>query len=60
MIELGHEVKIAYFAQEHQTILDPYKTIQETVEDASLPEMRPQVRKILGGLGLQGDDIDKK
>lgn len=53
-------MKIAYFAQEHQTILDPYKTIQETVEDASLPEMRPQVRKILGGLGLQGDDIDKK
>ncbi|MBK7467710.1 MAG: ABC-F family ATP-binding cassette domain-containing protein [Saprospiraceae bacterium] len=60
LIELGHEVKIAYFAQEHQNILNMQKTVFETVEDAALPEMRTNVRRILGGLGLQGDDIDKR
>lgn len=59
-IELGHEVKIAYFAQEHHNILDPTRTVFQSVEDVSLPEMRIHIRKILGGLGLQGDDIDKR
>ncbi|MBK9630746.1 MAG: ABC-F family ATP-binding cassette domain-containing protein [Saprospiraceae bacterium] len=59
-IQPVHEIKIGYYAQEHTDILDPMLTILQTLEDASLPSARPMVRNILGGLGFQGKDVDKK
>ncbi|MBK9272765.1 MAG: ABC-F family ATP-binding cassette domain-containing protein [Saprospiraceae bacterium] len=59
-IKSVHEIKIGYYAQEHTDILDPGLTILQTLEDASIPEARPMVRTILGGLGFQGKDVDKK
>lgn len=59
-IELGHQIKIGYYAQEHGDILIENQTALEAVESASIAEMRPMVRKILGGLGFSGEDVEKK
>jgi len=60
VIKPGHEIKMGYYAQEHSEILEPGLSILQTLEDASIPEARPFVRNILGGLGFQGKDVDKK
>ncbi len=59
-LQLGHQVKIGYYAQEHSELLDPSDTVLEAVEHAAVPEARPNIRKILGGLGFRGEDIDKR
>ncbi|MBK8955689.1 MAG: ABC-F family ATP-binding cassette domain-containing protein [Saprospiraceae bacterium] len=60
VIELGHQVKIGYYAQEHSEFLNRDWTPLETLENNCNAEMRPMVRKILGGLGLRGEDVEKK
>ncbi len=57
---LGHNVRIGYYAQEHEDILDHKATALEAVESSALPETRSMVRSILGGLGFSGEDTDKK
>ncbi len=59
-IKLGHHVKIGYYAQEHSELLQLSDTVQEAVEHASVPEARPNIRKVLGSLGFRGEDIDKR
>ncbi len=60
IIHIGHNVKIGYYAQEHGEVFVENKTALEVVEDSSLAEMRPMVRKVLGGLGFSGEDVEKK
>lgn len=60
IVELGHNVKIGYYAQEHSSILDHTKTAFEAVEDHCIASARPKLRTILGGLGLSGEDVEKK
>jgi ATP-binding cassette subfamily F protein 3 len=57
---LGHNVRLAYYAQHHTELLDRQKTILEEVW--SLVPEKPQttVRSILGAFLFQGDDVDKK
>jgi ATP-binding cassette subfamily F protein 3 len=59
-VELGHNVRAAYFAQHHTDKLDPAKTILEEIS-ALVPD-KPQswVRGILGAFLFQGDDVDKR
>ncbi|MBX7163750.1 MAG: ABC-F family ATP-binding cassette domain-containing protein [Saprospiraceae bacterium] len=59
-IKVGYEVKIGYYAQEHTEILNVNKNVLETIEDAAIPTIRPFIRKLLGGLGFEGQDVDKK
>ena len=59
-IQLGYDVRRGYYAQEHGESLDPQKNVLQTIEDLALPEIRPMVRNILGGLGFAGEDVDKK
>ncbi len=59
-LELGHQVKIGYYAQEHGEIFLENQTALETVESAAIPEMRGMVRKVMGGLGFSGEDVEKK
>lgn len=53
-------MKIGYYAQESEDTLNRMETALETVENYSIPEMRTQVRKILGGLGFAGEEAEKK
>lgn len=57
---LGENVSMAYFAQEQSEVLDPNRTILETVLQ-SHGDMDPrQARKLLGSLRFSGDDVNKK
>lgn len=59
-LELGHNVKIGYFAQNQADELDSKKTILETIEDAASEETRKRARTILGSFMFTGEDVDKK
>lgn len=58
--ELGHNVKVGYYAQNQAEELDGKKTLLETMEEASPPEMRTRLRSILGSFLFGGEDVDKK
>lgn len=59
-ITLGHNVMIGYYAQNQADSLDPKKTLLETMEENSPPELRPRLRNILGSFMFSGEDVDKK
>lgn len=58
--QLGHNVKIGYFAQNQASLLDPERTVFQTVDDVAEGEIRTQLKTILGCFMFSGDDIDKK
>ena len=58
--QLGHNVKVGYFAQNQAALLDPKLTIFQTVDEVAKGEIRSQVKHLLGGFMFSGDDIDKK
>ncbi len=58
--KIGHNVQIGYYAQNQDQLLDPRKTVLETMEDAAVGEMKSQVRNILGSFLFSGDDVYKK
>jgi ATP-binding cassette subfamily F protein 3 len=58
--QLGHNVKVGYFAQNQAALLDPNLTVFQTVDEVAEGEIRTQIKNILGGFMFHGDDIDKK
>ncbi|MFH0866049.1 MAG: ATP-binding cassette domain-containing protein [Bacteroidota bacterium] len=56
----GFNVKLGYYAQDQSDLLNPGKTVFETIDDAAVGEIRPRIRAILGSFLFQNDDIDKK
>lgn len=58
--QLGHNVKVGYFAQNQAALLDPMLTIFQTVDEVAQGEIRTQIKSILGGFMFHGEDIDKK
>lgn len=59
-VKLGHEVKIGYYAQNQQDMLNMDKTVFETLDDVAVGEMRLKTKALLGAFLFRGDDIDKK
>ncbi|MBA5630568.1 ABC-F family ATP-binding cassette domain-containing protein [Moheibacter lacus] len=59
-IEIGHNAKIGYFAQNQASLLDEDLTIFETVDRIAEGDIRTQIKNILGAFMFKGDDIDKK
>lgn len=59
-IELGHNVKITYFAQDQAERLDKNLSVYETVDLVATGEVRKDLRSILGAFLFSGEDIDKK
>ena len=58
-VTLGASVRMGYFAQHAMELLDPRKTVYETLEDA-FPLASVGTLKSLGGcFGFSGSDIDK-
>jgi len=59
-VQLGHNVRLGYFAQHHTDLLDPSRTVLEEV--ARLVPDQPQswVRGVLGAFLFSGDDVDKR
>ena len=59
-VKLGHEVKIGYYAQNQQDMLDLEKTVFETLDDVATGDMRVKVKSLLGAFLFSGETIDKK
>ncbi len=57
---LGHNVKVGYFAQNQAALLDPELTVFQTVDEVAKGDIRTQIKNILGGFMFGGDDIEKK
>lgn len=58
--KLGHNVKIGYYAQNQAELLDPEKSVFETIDDVATGEVRAKIRNILGSFLFGADAIDKK
>ena len=58
--ELGHNVEIAYYAQNQTELFDRNKTLLQTIEDVIPEEIRTKGRSILGAFLFSGDDAEKK
>ncbi len=58
--QLGHNVKVGYFAQNQASLLDESLSVFQTVDDVAQGEVRKQIRNMLGCFMFSGDDIDKK
>jgi ATP-binding cassette subfamily F protein 3 len=59
-LKKGHNVRIGYFAQNQDELLDETKTVFQTIDDVAKGEIRTRMRDILGAFLFRGDDIDKK
>lgn len=56
----GHNVKIGYFAQNQEDILDKNNTVFETLDKIAVGDIRTKLRDILADFLFRGEDIDKK
>ncbi|HEX5625886.1 MAG TPA: ABC-F family ATP-binding cassette domain-containing protein [Saprospiraceae bacterium] len=60
VVDMGHQTQLGYYAQEHGEVLVSDISALNAVEDVALPDLRTQVRAVLGGLGFSGDDAEKR
>ncbi len=59
-LKLGHNLKIGYFAQNQDELMDEKLTVFETIDNVAVGDIRTKIRDILGAFLFSGDDIDKK
>ena len=59
-LKIGHNVKIGYFAQNQDELLDGNKTVLETLDEVAIGDIRTKIRDILGAFLFSGEDVDKK
>jgi ATPase subunit of ABC transporter with duplicated ATPase domains len=59
-VKLGASLKLGYFAQASTEVLDPDKTVWQTVDDAFPIATHASKRNLLGGFDFPGDEIDKR
>lgn len=59
-LDLGHNVKVGYFAQNEAALLDEDLTVFQTVDDVAKGDIRTQIKNLLGAFMFSGEDIDKK
>ena len=57
--ELGHNVKVGYFAQHRMENLNAKQTVLESVQDMPNPVGEQQARTVLGSFLFRGDDVFK-
>ena len=59
-LNLGHNVRIGYFAQNQASLLDETLTVFQTIDDVAVGDIRTKIKDILGAFMFSGDDILKK
>lgn len=60
LLKLGYNVTLGYYAQNQADLLDPEKTVFETIDYVATGEMRTKVKSILGSFLFSGEAMDKK
>ena len=58
--EAGHNMVMAYFAQDQAGTLDPKSSVLEQITRAAPFDMVPKARNLLGAFLFHGDDVHKK
>ncbi|MCL5072775.1 MAG: ATP-binding cassette domain-containing protein [Actinobacteria bacterium] len=59
-LKIGHNVKIGYFAQNQDELLDEDMTVFDIIDRIAAGEIRTKIRSLLGAFLFGNDDIDKK
>lgn len=59
-LDLGYQVVIGYYAQNQAKLLDPEKTVFETIDDVAVGDIRPKIRNILGSFLFDTEATEKK
>lgn len=59
-LQLGHQVKIGYFAQNQASLLEETRTVFETIDYVAVGDIRTKIRDILGAFMFGGEASDKK
>ncbi|MCL1932257.1 MAG: ATP-binding cassette domain-containing protein, partial [Candidatus Azobacteroides sp.] len=59
-LQLGHNVKIGYFAQNQADLMDEKLSVFETVDYVAVGDIRTKIRDILGAFMFGGEASDKK
>ncbi|MBK5195027.1 MAG: ABC-F family ATP-binding cassette domain-containing protein [Proteiniphilum sp.] len=59
-LELGHNVKIGYFAQNQAQLLNEDLTVFETIDYVAVGDIRSRIRNILGAFMFGGEASEKK
>ena len=59
-LELGHNVKIGYFAQNQAQLMDENLTVFESIDNVAVGDIRTRIRDILGAFMFGGEASDKK
>jgi ATP-binding cassette, subfamily F, member 3 len=60
LLKPGHNLKIGYFAQNQDELLEGNKTVLETLDEVAVGDIRSKIRDILGAFLFSGGDVDKK
>ena len=59
-LQLGHNVKIGYFAQNQASMLDEDLTVFQTIDDIAVGDIRTKIRDILGAFMFGREESEKK
>lgn len=59
-LQLGHNTKIGYFAQNQAQLLDGELTVFDTIDEVATGDIRTKIRDILGAFMFGGEASDKK
>lgn len=60
LLQKGHNVRIGYFAQNQDELLDEERTVLQTIDDVAKGDIRSRIRDMLGAFLFRGDEIEKK
>ncbi len=60
ILKTGHNVKIGYFAQNQDELLDENITVLQTIDNVAKGDIRSKIRDLLGAFLFRGDDVEKK
>ncbi len=58
-LQMGHNVKIGYFAQNQASALDENKSVFQTIDDIAVGDIRTKIRDILGAFMFNKESSDK-
>lgn len=59
-LQIGHNIKIGYFAQNQAQLLDETLTVHDTIDYVAVGDIRTRINDILGAFMFGGKAADKK
>ena len=59
-LQIGHNVKIGYFAQNQAQLLDENITVYDTIDYVATGDMRTRINDLLGAFMFGGEESEKK